>query len=67
MMMLGIHGRPVDVEFSVYALADRLKKTPDEIRAMTYIDMVHMGALYEATGAVEKMNAEHQAKRQAWA
>lgn len=64
-MMLGINGRPVDPEFNVYALADRLGVLPQEIRAMPHSDLVHLAAYYTAKSAVEKMHAAHAAKRAA--
>lgn len=62
-MMLGLNGRPVDQEISVYVLADRLHKLPHEIREMPYRDLVHMAAFYKVSGVLAKMHAEHAGKR----
>lgn len=62
LMMLGLNGRPVDQEFNVYALADKLHKLPHEVREMPYSDLVHMAAYYKVHGLLANMHERHAAK-----
>lgn len=54
-MMLGLHGRPSDVEAFTYFLAHQLHKTVGEIEVMPRAEYVHWEAYFTVKHAVENM------------
>lgn len=56
-MMLGLHGRPAEVDVFKFYLATQLGKTVEEVDGMAYSEYVQWAAYYTAKHAIEHKKA----------
>lgn len=61
--MRAFHGRPSELPWDEYALADRLHVLPEQIRQMPHLDYMRLAAMYRVEGVLNKMRHEHAAKK----